>query len=179
MSRPFAPHLIAIKIHMCILFTPLLPPYYPLITASLYPYSTLVSLLILPSISPFQWCIYRYYNDTHTKSEMSRPFAPHLIAVKNAYLNAWGYIFDFKRYCICKYMYLFVYMSTYKYAHIYTCHLIAIKNAYLNARGYIFDFKRYSICIYVYIYIYIHIYMYIYIYVHVFVCIYQYIQGCI
>lgn len=36
-------------------------------------------------------------NQTASHPQMSRPFAPHLVAVKNAFLTWWGYIFDFQR----------------------------------------------------------------------------------
>ena len=36
-------------------------------------------------------------NQNNSHPVMSRPFAPHLVAIKDAFLSWWGYIFDFHR----------------------------------------------------------------------------------
>ena len=41
-----------------------------------------------------------YIGDNLTQPEYSRPFAPHLVAIRDSFLSPWGYIFDFKRWFV-------------------------------------------------------------------------------
>ena len=41
-----------------------------------------------------------YFNDNTTQPEYSRPFAPHLIAIKDSFVSSFGHIFDFKRWYV-------------------------------------------------------------------------------
>ena len=51
-------------------------------------------------LEPWLMPLSKYFGDNMTQPEYSRPFAPHLVAVRDSFLSAWGYIFDFKRWFI-------------------------------------------------------------------------------
>lgn len=40
------------------------------------------------------------FGERSSHPEKSIPFAPHLVAIKNAFVNSWGYIFDYERWYI-------------------------------------------------------------------------------
>ena len=67
-------------------------------------FGPLQTLKLFPSPDRFDmdgWKMSReiHLTENQTKSHpvMSRPFAPHLVAIKDAFLSWWGYIFDFQR----------------------------------------------------------------------------------
>ena len=47
---------------------------------------------------PWEMTFSTYFPNNASIPEMSRPFAPHLVAVKDAFINSWGFIFDSKSY---------------------------------------------------------------------------------
>lgn len=48
-------------------------------------------------ITPWVMPLSSIHGDNMSQPELSRTYAPHLVAVRDAFLSPWGYIFDFKR----------------------------------------------------------------------------------
>ena len=67
-------------------------------------FGPLQTLKLFPSVDRFDmdgWKMSREIHMTENQNKshpvMSRPFAPHLVAIKDGFLSWWGYIFDFQR----------------------------------------------------------------------------------